>query len=176
MPYPCPMAPACNKEYSEQRGLSVCMHFCKAYATWNSRLKHALEDHSSELTSNSAKRVRLSPRIDPDDEFEDSTGRFKSPANVSNAPKLEIPQASPPPVSISFSGCRRRAPPALRDYLPHALVGLALHLHPAPPKPTEAVHPLPTAQTLSPVPSPEPQLEPLIVTETNNFGLYQQYI
>jgi hypothetical protein len=71
------------------------MHFCKAYATRNSCPKHALEDHSSELASNSAKRVRLSPCIDPDNEFEDSTGHFKSPANVSNAPELEMPQASP---------------------------------------------------------------------------------
>jgi hypothetical protein len=90
---------------------------------------------------------------------------------------------SSPPVSVSFSGRKRRVPGALKDFLPHSLAGLAAHLRP---KPIPAVLRAPT-QSPAASPGPEPPeglyLEPepdthhhaLITTEPNGFGLYRQY-
>jgi hypothetical protein len=83
---------------------------------------------------------------------------------------LSVPQA-PSPVSVSFSGRKRKVPRALKDYVPHSLAGLPSYLHPAipvPPNPTPAAISAP-----SPSPSPNPALEPDILrTNPNGFGLH----
>ena len=91
-----------------------------------------------------------------------------------------LPEPEPPePISFSCSGRRRKAPHTLKDYLPHSLVRLPLHLRlqpvpliliPNPMAPT-------TLQSTSLPPSPELEPKcPLLTTETNGFGLYQQYM
>ena len=81
-----------------------------------------------------------------------------------------------PPASLSFSGRRRRVPRILKDFVPHSLVGLPVHLRPVPPRPST---PPAEPELLSPAPSPDPEPEPAtdtgFTTEPNGFGLYRQY-
>ena len=89
------------------------------------------------------------------------------------APEIEAsPQSTP--ASFSFSGRRRKVPRALKDYVPHSLVGLPSHLRPAPPKhapPAELEVPSP-----EPTPDPEPEVDTVFTTEPNGFGLYRRYL
>ena len=96
-------------------------------------------------------------------------------ADTADTNMLPEPESPPPPISISFSGHRRKVPRALKDYIPHSLVGLPSHLRPVPPKPT-----LPAGlDDPSPAPTPEPGPGPddddIFTTEPNGFGLYRQY-
>lgn len=96
------------------------------------------------------------------------------PTLADDASLVLSPEPPPPePVSFSLSGRRRKPPRALKDYLPHSLVGLPSHLRPVTPVPP---NPMPTVVP-SPIPSPtpEPEPEPIITTEPNGFGLYRQY-
>jgi len=89
-------------------------------------------------------------------------------------PEIEaLPAPESPPASFSFSGRRRKVPCALKDYIPHSLVGLPSHLHPVPPKPMLCAEP--EVPSLAPIPDPEPEADPGFTTEPNGFGLYRQY-
>ena len=93
---------------------------------------------------------------------------------------LEVDSEVPPApesalASFSFSGQRREAPRALKDYIPHSLVGLPSHLRSAPPYPgpppsVELDVPSPVS---TPQPDPEPEPDPEFIMEPNGFGLYQ---
>ena len=71
---------------------------------------------------------------------------------------------------VSFSGQRRKVPHALKDYIPHSLVGLPSHLRPASPKP------MPPAElevpSLASMPDAEQNPNTEFTSEPNNFGLY----
>jgi len=89
-------------------------------------------------------------------------------------PKIEaLPAPESPLALFSFSGWRRKVPHALKDYIPHSLVGLPSHLHPVPPKPMLRAEP--EVLSLAPIPDPEPEADPGFTTEPNGFGLYRQY-
>ena len=84
----------------------------------------------------------------------------------------EVLPESPPALfsGVSFSGQRRKVPRALKDYIPHSLVGLPSHLRPAPPQPM----PPAALEVPSPasIPDPEPEADTEFITEPNGFGLY----
>jgi len=102
-------------------------------------------------------------------------GFNKDTAVTDVAPEIEVLPESPPALfsGVSFSGWRRKVPRALKDYIPHSLVGLPSHLHPAPPKPMPSHKP----EVPSPVsiPDPEPEADTTFTTEPNGFGLYRKY-
>ena len=88
----------------------------------------------------------------------------------------EVPPAPELPlVSFSFSGQRQKAPRALKDYIPHSLVGLPSHLRSAPPCPG----PPPSVEldvpslVSTPWPDPKPEPDPKFIMKPNSFGLYQ---
>jgi hypothetical protein len=112
-----------------------------------------------------SKRARYSnseSSPDPDLGFNEGT------AVIDAVPEIEVLPKSPP-VSHSFSGQRRKVPCALKDYIPHSLVGLPSHLRPAPPKPTLPAGP----EVLSPAspsdPEPEPVADTRFTTEPNCY-------
>ena len=106
---------------------------------------------------------------------EPDLGLNKGTAVTDAMPEIEV-LAEPPPAiftGVSFSGWRRKVPHALKDFIPHSLVGLPAHLHPAPPRPTPPAQP--EVLILAAIPDPEPEADTEFITEPNGFGLYQQY-
>jgi len=100
--------------------------------------------------------------------------------DISTVPDIVLElEASPVPefplASFSFSGRRRKVPCALKDYIPHCLEGLPLHLHPAPPNPVPPAELEVPGLVSIPDPEPEPEVDPGFTTEPNGFRLYQQY-
>ena len=91
---------------------------------------------------------------------------------------LEL-EASPVPefplALFSFSGQRWKVPCALKDYIPHCLEGLPLHLHPAPSNPVLPTVPEVLGLASIPDPEPEPEVDPGFTTEPNGFRLYWRY-
>ena len=160
---------ACGREFSGSRGLNTHLRFCKETLSWNSQLKRCIDDKER---SDATKRARTGASVDLE---EPGPCPSDSVSDSENGPEL-APSPDLFPVSFSFSGCKRKVPRALKDYLPHSLAGLAAHLHPAPPKPKSAVMRSPTQSPIV-VPAPEPMPEPddLFMTETNGFGLYRKY-
>jgi hypothetical protein len=153
----------CSRQFTETRGLSTHLRFC--------REAHRKRKEAFEELLSASKRARYSnPESSPDPDL----GFDEGTAVTDAAPEMEVLPESPP-ASRSFSGRRRKVPRALKDYVPHSLVGLPSHLRPAPPKPTLPAGP----EVLSPAspPDPEPELvaDTRFATEPNGFGLYRQY-
>ena len=158
----------CTRSFREQRGLSVHRRYCKACCK--------REEEEADGLSRAPKRVRHSNlSSDP------YLGINKDNSTVLDCDIMlevdsEVPPApESPPASFSFSGRRRKAPRALKDYIPHSLVGLPSHLHPAPPCPgpppsVELDVPSPAS---TPRPDPELEPDPKFITEPNGFGLYR---
>jgi len=127
---------------------------------------------ASEGVLNASKRARYSDSEsspDPDLGFNEDT------AVTDVMPEIEVLPESPPALfsGVSFSGQRQKVPRALKDYIPHSLVGLPSHLRPAPPKPMPSREP----EVLSPasIPDPEPEADTAFTIEPNSFGLYRKY-
>ena len=167
---------ACGTEFNELRGLNNHLRYCKAIPEWNARLKRQLQDTEQVEASSSSrdKRTRTTQTRSPPLDL-----RERSPTpeiGSESGARLGLSPGPSPPVSVSVFGRKRKVPVALRDYLPHSLAGLGAHLHPAPPKPNPLRVPSPT---LSSTPEPpvdlEPELDTLITTEPNGFGVYRQY-
>ena len=95
-------------------------------------------------------------------------------ADTMDIETLPGPESSP--ASFSFSRWRQKVPCMLKNYLPHSLVGLPLHLHPTPPKPSTLAAKVEVPNPAS-TPDPEQKLkaDTMFTTEPNGFGLYQQY-
>jgi hypothetical protein len=150
----------CSQQFTESRGLSTHLRF---YSEAHRKWKEAFEGLLS-----ASKRARYSnSESSPDPDL----GFNKGTTVIDAAPEIEVLPESPP-VSRSFSEQRWKVPHALKDYIPHSLVGLPSHLCPAPPKPT-----LPAGlEVLSPASPPDPEPEPVadtrFTTEPNDFGLY----
>jgi len=123
-----------------------------------------------EGVSRASKRARYDssePSLGPEPGFNKGTA-------VTDVVPEVLPESPPALFSgVSFSGQRRKVPCALKDYIPHSLVGLPSHLRPAPPQPM----PPATLEVPSPASIPDPELEAdtKFITEPNSFGLYQQY-
>jgi hypothetical protein len=162
---------ACGQQFSGTKSLGAHRRYCKEKENWLARLKRTLEDKELEMSA-SAKRARISLPLHSQDIHGSGVGGAALPEDIVTEP----PQDSPPP-SISRSGHRRRVPRALKDYLPHTLVGLPPHLHPPPPdlQPMVVSAPSPVACVPDLDPEPEPEADLSITTEPNNFGLYRQY-
>ena len=156
---------ACGQQFSGTKALRAHHHYCKEKDNWFAGLKCVLEDKELEMAA-SAKQARISLPLDSQDIHGSSVDGAEDIV-------LEPPQDLPPP-SISRSGCRQRVPRALKDYLPHMLVGLPPHLHPLPPDPQATVisTPSPAGCMHDLKPEPEPKADLFITTEPNNFGLY----
>lgn len=131
------------------------------------------QEEEAQGVSRSPKRARHSSSSPPDPapHFNDDT-----PAIADTVDMETLPEPESPPASFSFSGRRRKVPRVLKNYLPHSLVGLPSHLHPAPPKPSTPAAELDVPSPAS-TPDPEPELEAdtMFTTEPNGFGLYRQY-
>ena len=154
----------CSRQFTESRGLSTHLRFCSE--------AHRKRKDMFEGLLSASKRARYSnsePSPDPDLGFNEGTT-----VTDHAAPEIEVLPESPP-VSHSFSGWRRKIPRALKDYIPHSLVGLPSHLRPAPPKPTLPAGPEVPSPVSAPDPEPEPVADTGFTTEPNGFGLYRQY-
>jgi len=161
----------CTRPFGEQRGLSTHRRYCKA--------RRKREEEEAEGPSRALKKTRHSnPSPDP---YLGVNDGISTAIDCDIAPELdsEVPPAplSPPPASFSFSGRKRKAPRALRDYIPHSLVGLPSHLRPAPPcpEPTPSAELEVTIPASTPDPGPELEPDPEFTTEANGFGLYHVY-
>ena len=154
----------CGRNFDELKGLSTHKRFCKVSH------KREKADSKGPGLESALKRTRHT-HSSQDPELDANKGTSMVVTDI--APDMEVTPESPP-VSVSFSGQRRKAPRALKDYLPHSLVGLPLHLRPPPPRsmpPTES-----EAPSQVPAPDPEPEADSEFTTEPNGFGLYRQYI
>ena len=157
---------ACSRPFTESRGLSTHLRYCTA---------HRKRKEESEGLSNASKRVRYSnSKSSPDPDL----GFIEGTAVTDVESEIEVLPADSPVATftgVSFSGRRRKVPRALKDYIPHSLVGLPSHLRPTPPVSMPPAEP----EVQSPAPTPDPELEPAadigFTTEPNGFGLYRRY-
>ena len=154
----------CYLPFTELRGLSIHLRFC--HETDRKR-KEAFEE-----VSRASKRARYG---NSESSPEPDLGLNEGTAVTDVVPEIEVLAESPPAIftGVSFSGRRRKVPRALKDFIPHSLVGLPAHLRPAPPRPTPPAQPevpIPAA-----IPDPEPEADTEFITEPNGFGLYRQY-
>jgi len=149
----------CPRAFVESRGLSTHLRYCP-----EARHKRKEEAQGASSAPKRARQTNYSPDLVPD--FTEGT------ISVENTAETEVLPESPP-ASFSLSGRRRKVPRALKDYLPHSLVGLPSHLRPPSPKPT----PLPELEVPSPESTPDPELEAdtVFTTEPNGFGLYREF-
>jgi hypothetical protein len=167
------LCPACGRRFSESRGLGTHKRYCKdlqGLVTW------AKQHHDDEAASRSPKRVRnhsygLERSVDPEDDM--LVDEHASGLGDDAALDLELPPEPQAPVSVSFSGRKRKVPQTLKDYLPHSLAGLPSHLHPPPP-----ISMQPTVITAaSPLPPSDPAPEADVLrTHSNGFGLHREYM
>lgn len=155
--------PTCHQEYKEKRGLRNHKRYCQAD-------NEGEED--ADGNSSAMKRARRSHSPDPDPQDIDQIFTL---TDTDIAPEREVSPETPPPALFSFSGRRRKVPPALKDYIPHSLIGLPSHLRPAPPKPMPRIEPEVPDPVSTPDPDSEPEADTEFRTESNGFGLYRQY-
>jgi len=154
----------CSQEYEELRGLRNHERYCR------SRIEGEEESDGDSSALKRARRSNSESSPDPDPRDIDEIDTTMTDIT----PEIEASPESPPnPASFSFSGRRRRVPRALKDYIPHSLVGLPSHLRPPPPKPT--LHTEPEVPNPVSTPDPEPEADTEFRTESNGFGLYRQY-
>lgn len=155
----------CRKKFRESRGLSTHLRFCPV-----ARRKRKEEDEGLLRARKKARHSGASSDPDLGGINEDNS------AVTDIAPVIEVPPApESPPASFSFSGRRRKVPRALKDYIPHSLVGLPSHLCTALPRPTPPTEPEVPSTAPIPDPEPEPEADNEFRTEPNGFGLYRQY-
>ncbi len=160
---------ACGREFFENRALGAHLRSCSYKTIWETALDlKRKNDTGATVAPGTKKRSKANDTI----VCEDVSGAFSlvsAPEDIPGAPEED-----PLPTSVSRSGRTRRAPRALKDFLPHSLVGLAPHLHPVTPNPEPIV--LPTRDP-SPAPTDVPYQphDTLITTEPNRFGLYREY-
>lgn len=159
---------ACPRAFQESRSLSKHLLHCSAASA--ARLKR----NEVERTFRPLKRARHNdlPLTPNPGRGSNDTGTT-SVADTMNTGVL--PEPGSPPASISFSGRRRKVPRALKDYVPHSLVGLPLHLRPPPAKPTPPAELDNPSPVLTPEPDPESDDDNVFTTEPNGFGLYRHY-
>jgi hypothetical protein len=148
---------SCGRKFSESRGLGIHRsRYCKDPYNVVSWVNRRNDDH--------------------DNEGEDDMLVDEDALDLGDNAELELlpePDLAPqaPPMSVSFSGRKRKVPRALKDYVPHSLAGLPLYLHPASPIPTPA-----GISAASPSPPPDPAPEPEILrTDPTGFGLHREY-
>ena len=163
---------ACPRVYKETRGLSQHLLRCLA-----ARREQEEAERLAKVL-HPLKRARHNDSQLTPDPGQGSSDTGTTGAAVPDAADITmLPEPESPPPSISFSGRRRKVPRALKDYIPHSLVGLPSHLRPVPAKTT--VPPPAELNDPSPVPTPEPDPGPddedVFTTEPNGFGLYRQY-
>lgn len=180
----------CPAEFIEQRNASCHIRFChevlrrqESEANLAKGPSRASKRPKGPSCTRTSKRARYdNPPSEPPEP--DLGANEDTPTVTDIAPDTEaMPAPESPPASISFSGRRRRVPRALRDYIPHSLVGLPSHLRPAPPaaspKPTtppaEEEVPNPEPGPDSDDAEPEPDTSTEFTTEPNGFGLYRRY-
>ena len=149
----------------ELRGLSVHLRYCSE--------AHRKRKEESEGPSSASKRARYS-NSESETSPNPDLGFNKGIAMTDVVPEIEVLPESPP-ASVSFSGRRWKVPRALKDYIPHSLVGLPSHLRPAPPKPILPTEPEVSSPSPPLDPEPEPMADVEFITEPNRFGLYRQY-
>ena len=132
-----------------------------------------INEGTSAAVTHAPRRARHSDSASPEPDL-GVNDDFSAVPDREIVPEIEaLPVPESPPASFSFSGRRRKAPRALKDYIPHSLVGLPSHLHPVPPKPMLRAEP--EVPSLAPISNPEPDADPELTTEPNGFGLYRQY-
>ena len=158
---------ACPRAFKESRGLSQHVARCLA----------AHREQEEEV-----KRVSARPPKRARHDAHDNSLLALNPGQGSNdtgttpvtdtADTNTLPEPESPPASISFSGRRRKVPRALKDYIPHSLVGLPSHLRPAPAKPTPPAELDDLSSVPTPDPDPGPDDDDIFTTEPNGFGLY----
>lgn len=148
------------------RGIKTHYRFCRAH-------NEEEEEAQSDGNPSALKRARRSNSKSSTDPDPQDTDQITTVTDM--APEIEASPESPPTALFSFSraGRRRKVPLALKDYIPHSLVGLPSHLHPAPPKSIPDIEPEVPNPVLTP--DPEPEVDTEFQTESNGFGLYQQY-
>ena len=155
----------CSRSFTELRGLSTHLRYCS-----EARRKRKEESEGLSSASKRARYGNFETSPDPDLGFNEGAAVTDvAPEIVEALP--ESPLASF--TGVSFSGRRRKVPRALKDYIPHSLVGLPSHLRPAPPKP------MPPAELEVPSPASMPDAEQNpdteFTSEPNDFGLYRKY-
>jgi hypothetical protein len=149
------------------------MRFCSQLDAWESALKLKRRPDSDSDREGPNANKKLKTVLTEDDG--DPTGMPSLGVTPEDLP--EAPAESAPLTSVSRSGRTQRAPRALKDFLPHSLVGLASHLRPVIPAPKSIIPPV-RMPSESPEPSAMPSDPPpdtVITTVPNRFGLYREY-
>jgi hypothetical protein len=161
---------ACEQEFSEYRALATHVRFCIHKKNWETELDLKCKDRRHDSRANVDPVTTKRSKADDAMVCDDIPG---------GSPLISVHEAIPGPealtsTSVSHSGHTRRAPQALRDFLPHSLIGLASHLHPVVPAPQSPVQSVRNPSP-DPIDVPEQPPETIITTEPNLFGLYREY-
>ena len=161
MAYSCP---GCSRTFSESRGYGI--HIRRYCPDLHNLVSWTEQYNNKGEGSQSIKRPQ--DQGYPLDTESDMMLVDDCAPNLGDNSELALP---PEPLEfISFSGCKQKVPHVLKDYLPHSLAGLPLHLCAT----LSQANPTPLAITAD-VPSllPDPTLENVVFrTDPIGFGLH----